>query len=78
MPGDKKPKTIGGGRKTEIKADVVSLLFCILFLFIQFFLKFLNKKQKKKDVLKFIHRNKDEQSPILDLSKNNVCYILLI
>ena len=26
LPGDKKPKTIGGGRKTEIKADVVSIL----------------------------------------------------
>ena len=26
LPGDKKPKTIGGGRKTEIKADVVSVL----------------------------------------------------
>ena len=49
LPGDKKPKTIGGGRKTEIKADV--------------------------DVLKLIHRNKDEQNSILDLSKNNVCVL---
>ena len=29
----------------------------------------------KKDVVKLIHRNKDEQSPILDLSKNNVTII---
>jgi hypothetical protein len=35
LPGDKKPKTIGGGRKTEIKADVVSL-HCFLFYFYSF------------------------------------------
>lgn len=27
LPGDKKPKSIGGGRKPEIKADVVSVVF---------------------------------------------------
>jgi hypothetical protein len=46
LPGDKKPKTIGGGRKTEIKADVVSLLFFILFIHILCI--FLNMKLKSK------------------------------
>ena len=46
LPGVKKPKTIGGGKKPDIKADV--------------------------DVAKFIHKNKEEANPILDLSKNNV------
>lgn len=36
---------------------------------------FLNKQTNKKDVVKLIHKNKDEQSPILDLSKNNVTII---
>ena len=31
LPGDKKPKTIGGGRKTEIKADVVSGAFYLIY-----------------------------------------------
>ena len=46
----------------------------------------LKKKMKKKqhnitffsylkDVVKLIHKNRDEQSPILDLSKNNVTII---
>ena len=26
LPGDKKPKIIGGGKKTEIKADVVGVV----------------------------------------------------
>ena len=46
LPGDKKPKIIGCGKKTEIKADV--------------------------DVLKLIHKNRDELNAILDLSKNNL------
>ncbi|CAF0781503.1 unnamed protein product [Brachionus calyciflorus] len=49
LPGDKKPKMIGGGKKPDIKADV--------------------------DVAKLIHRNKEEQNLILDLSKNNITVI---
>ena len=49
LPGDKKPKIIGCGKKSEIKADV--------------------------DVLKSIHRNRDELNSILDLSKNNITVI---
>jgi hypothetical protein len=31
-----------------------------------------------KDVAKLIHKNKEEQNPILDLSKNNVSELSLL
>lgn len=69
LPGEKKPKPIPV-KRPDIKADVVSkigILFStqIIKFIVYFHLKF-------KDVVKLIHKNKEEQNPILDLSKNNV------